>query len=293
MKTLAFIHNDTTLSAVGDFSPVVSVFSHYELGNTVSPFLLLDHIGPGHLKPTKLRKGVNDHPHRGFETVTIMLQGELEHRDSTGGGGIISAGDVQWMTAGSGVIHKEVFSEAFSQTSDTFEMLQLWVNLPAKDKMNSPRYQHLQKEKIPKVQLPYEAGWLRVIAGEYSGQCGPANVHSPLQVYDIFIRQGQRIILPAKSGDTTLIYMRSGRAVFQTEDEVLEDHAMAVMSSFGNQVELTAQRDCSILFLSGTPFNEPLYGRGYFVMNSYDEILQAYEDLKNGRFIQPVEGGDG
>ena len=293
MKTLAFIHNDTTLSAVGDFSPVVSVFSHYELGNTVSPFLLLDHIGPSHLKPTKLRTGVNDHPHRGFETVTIMFQGELEHRDSTGGGGIISAGDVQWMTAGSGVIHKEVFSEAFSQTSDTFEMLQLWVNLPAKDKMNSPRYQHLQKEKIPTVQLPYEAGWLRVIAGEYDGQFGPAKVHSPLQVYDIFIRQGQRIILPAKSGDTTLIYMRSGLAVFQTDDEVLEDHAMAVMSSFGNQVELTAQRDCSILFLSGTPFNEPLYGRGYFVMNSYDEILQAYEDLKNGRFIQPVEGGDG
>ena len=293
MKTLAFIHGNSSHSAVGDFSPVVSVFSHYDLGNTVAPFLLLDHIGPGTLQASALRKGVDDHPHRGFETVTLMFKGELEHRDSSGGGGIIYPGDVQWMTAASGVIHKEVFSEQFSRTGGAFEMLQLWVNLPAKDKMNPPRYQSLRNEHIPKVQLANDAGWLRVIAGEYNGQFGPAKVHSPLQVFDVFIQQGQRIVLPAKSGDTTLLYMRSGRASFQPEDEQLEDNGMAVMSSLGEQVVLTAQRDCSILFLSGTPFNEPIYGRGYFVMNSYDEILQAYEDLKNGRFIQPVEDDGG
>lgn len=287
MKTLAFIHTETARSAVGDFAPVTSIFSHYELGNTVSPFLLLDHIGPGTLKSSALRKGVDEHPHRGFETVTIMLKGELEHRDSTGGGGIISAGDVQWMTAASGVIHKEVFSEAFSQTGGPFEMLQLWVNLPAKDKMNPPRYQSLDKASIPKVDLAHAAGYVRVIAGEYQEQTGPAQTHTPMQVYDIFLRKGHTLQLPAQEGDTTLIYMRSGRAAFQAEDQELEDQGMAVMSSRGEQVELTAQRDCAILYLSAAPLNEPIYGRGYFVMNHFDEILQAYEDLKNNRFIQP------
>lgn len=287
MKTLAFIHTETARSAVGDFAPVTSIFSHYELGNTVSPFLLLDHIGPGTLEPSALRKGVDEHPHRGFETVTIMLKGELEHRDSTGGGGIISAGDVQWMTAASGVIHKEVFSEAFSQTGGPFEMLQLWVNLPAKDKMNPPRYQSLDNASIPKVDLAHAAGYVRVIAGEYQEQTGPAQTHTPMQVYDIFLRKGHTLQLPAQEGDTTLIYMRSGRAAFQAEDQELGDQGMAVMSSRGEQVELTAQRDCAILYLSAAPLNEPIYGRGYFVMNHFDEILQAYEDLKNNRFIQP------
>lgn len=287
MKTLAFIHTETARSAVGDFAPVTSIFSHYELGNTVSPFLLLDHIGPGTLKPSALRKGVDEHPHRGFETVTIMLKGELEHRDSTGGGGIIAAGDVQWMTAASGVIHKEVFSEAFSQTGGPFEMLQLWVNLPAKDKMNPPRYQSLDNASIPKVDLVHAAGYVRVIAGEYQEQTGPAQTHTPMQVYDIFLRKGHTLQLPAQEGDITLIYMRSGRAAFQAEEQELEDQGMAVMSSRGEQVELTAQRDCAILYLSAAPLNEPIYGRGYFVMNHFDEILQAYEDLKNNQFIQP------
>lgn len=291
MKTLAFIHNTTTQSAVGDFSPVTSVFSHYELGNTVSPFLLLDHLGPGTLKPTQLRKGVDEHPHRGFETVTIMFKGELEHRDTTGGGGVIYAGDVQWMTAASGIQHKEVFSEAFSKTGGPFEMLQLWVNLPAKDKMNPPRYQSLSNNSIPKVAFADDAGYVRVIAGEYAGHVGPAETHTPMQVYDVFIKQGQTVQLPAQAGDTTLIYMRSGRAVFVGSADELEDNHMAVMSSLGGQVEITALRDCKLLYLSAAPLNEPIYGRGYFVMNSYEEILQCYEDLKNGTFIHsPAEG---
>ncbi|NHB58047.1 pirin family protein [Acinetobacter sp. 194] len=294
MKTLAFIHRNDTRFSVGDFSPVLSVFSHYELGNTVSPFLLLDHLGPGRLKPNSILKGVSEHPHRGFETVTIMFQGELEHRDSSGGGGIISAGDVQWMTAASGVIHKEIFSQNFAKQGGAFEMLQLWVNLPAKDKMNPPRYQSLQDANIPKVMLEHDAGYIRVIAGRYKEYMGPAKVHSPLHVYDVFVKQGHTIQLPAKSGDTTMMYMRSGRAKLPQDDhgtsetshEEWDDHGLAVMSNLQEDVEITALRDSHILYLSATPFHEPINGHGPFVMNTYDEILEAFDDIKTGNFIR-------
>lgn len=287
MKTLAFIHRNDARGAVGDFSPVLSIFSHYELGNTISPFLLLDHLGPGILKPSQRQKGVSEHPHRGFETVTIMFQGELEHRDSSGGGGVISAGDVQWMTAASGIMHKEVFSKEFSATGGTFEMLQLWVNLPAKDKMNPPRYQNLRNQSIPKVNFPNDAGFVRVIAGQYQQAVGPAKVHSPMQVYDVFVKQGQTVQLPAQAGDTTMLYMRSGRGTFdEQQQEDWDDHALAVMSNLEADVEFTAQRDSHILYLSATPFHEPLNGHGPFVMNSYEEILQAFDDIKTGNFIR-------
>ena len=291
IKTLAFIHRNDTRFSVGDFSPVLSVFSHYELGNTVSPFLLLDHLGPGILKAGSLQKGVSEHPHRGFETVTIMFDGELEHRDSSGGGGTISAGDVQWMTAASGVIHKETFSSAFAKTGGRFEMLQLWVNLPAKDKMNPPRYQSLRDHSIPKVMLENDAGYVRVIAGEYLQHQGPAQVHAPMHVYDVLLKQGQSIQLPAQSGDTTLLYMRTGRAQLTLDDSTLDDsewddHGLAVMSNLGNDVEVTALRDSAFLFLSATPFHEPINGHGPFVMNTYDEIVQAFEDIKAGTFIR-------
>ena len=291
MKTLAFIHRNDTRFAIGDFYPVLSVFSHYELGNTVSPFLLLDHLGPGILKPTNLRKGVSEHPHRGFETVTLIFSGELEHRDSTGGGGIVSAGDVQWMTAGSGVEHKEVFSEAFTKQGGYFEMVQLWVNLPAKDKMNPPRYQSLRKADIPVVELPNTTGILRVIAGAYldeNGEVhqGPAKVHSPLNVLDIEIQAGQKVILPAGAGDTTLIYLRSVKAQFQPEDEMLEEQSLAVMSNLEQDFEITAIQQCKLLLLTGKPLQDPINGHRPFVMNTYDEILQAFDDIKNGTFIK-------
>lgn len=287
MKILAFIHRNETRFSVGDFSPVLSVFSHYELGNTVSPFLLLDHLGPGNLKAGSLQKGVSEHPHRGFETVTIMFKGELEHRDSSGGGGVIREGDVQWMTAASGIIHKESFSPEFAKTGGRFEMLQLWVNLPAKHKMNPPRYQSLLNAHIPKVDLPNDAGYVRVIAGAYQQHQGIADVHSSMTVLDVFVKKGQTIQLPAKSGDTTLLYMRTGEAKFQNDDsEKWDDHGLAVMSNLGENVELTALYDSYFLYLSATPFNEPLNGHGPFVMNTYDEILQAFDDIKTGHFIR-------
>ena len=287
MKILAFIHSNDSRIAVGDFSPVVSVFSHYELGNTISPFLLLDHLGPGVLQPTRLRKGVSEHPHRGFETVTIVFKGEIEHRDSSGGGGLIGAGDVQWMTAASGVLHEEVFSPEFSKTGGTFEMLQLWVNLPAKDKLNPARYQSLRENQIPKITLNHGAGYIRVIAGEYFQHQGPAETHTPMHVFDVFVPAGKTLTLPAQEGSTTLFYMRSGRVHILDADEHLESQDMAVMSNKGSDVEFTTIQDSHFLYLSGQPLNEPIYGKGYFVMNNYSEILQAYEDLKNGQFLNP------
>lgn len=280
MKTLAFIHRNDTHAAVGDFSPVVSVFSHYELGNTVSPFLLLDHIGPGHLRPSQRQQGVTEHPHRGFETVTLVYQGELEHRDSSGGGGLISAGDVQWMTAGRGVIHREVFSPAFTAQGGAFEMLQLWVNLPARDKMNPARYQHLSHTKIPVVVL--SNGFVRVIAGEYAGVQGIAQTHTRLQVLDIQLAQGESVTISMQHLDTALIYVRTGK-IDVGSDELIDAQSMAVMSSHGDQVQIIAHAPSLLVVLSGEPLAEPLYGRGFFVMNTYDEVLQAYEDLKQGK----------
>lgn len=284
LKEIAFVHEPDSSGAVGDFSPVTSVFSHYELGNTASPFLLLDHLGPGQLQPTRLRKGVAEHPHRGFETVTMVYKGEIEHRDSTGEGGVIRQGDVQWMTAASGILHEEVFSPSFSETGGSYEFLQLWVNLPAKDKMNPARYQSLSSDLIPVVQ--HQNSSLRVIAGQYLDVHGPARTHTPMHVFDLSLKAGDSITLPAAEGDTTLLYVLRGRIEITGAMDIVSTQQMAVMTNQGQDVALKAVQDTQILYLSGQPLNEPLYARGYFVMNQFSEVIQAYEDLKNGRFIQ-------
>ena len=289
MKSLAFIQRNDAHFAVGNFYPVVSVFSHYELGNTVSPFLLLDHIGPGRLQPGQFRQGVEQHPHRGFETVTLVFQGEIEHWDSLGHGGVIGPGEVQWMTAASGVIHKEQFSEAFSQQGGSFEVVQLWVNLPAKDKMLAPRYQGLTTALIPALELPDQAGTARVIAGEFLGATGPALTHSPIQLVDLHVKAGQTVILPARHLDTTLLYMRRGKAKFSEQanaEDILTDQGLAVMSSHGDDLQIQTLSDSEVLLMSGTPFNEPLFGRGFYVMNSQEEVQLAVEEMKNGTFLK-------
>lgn len=284
MKSLAFIHRNDTRFAIGDFYPALSVFSYQELGNTTSPFLLLDHLGPGHLAPKSSKKGVNEHPHRGFETVTFVFAGELQHQDSTGQGGIIGQGDVQWMTAASGIQHTEHFSPAFRERGGYFEMLQLWVNLPAKDKMSAPRYQSLLNHTIPKVPLEQDAGYVRIVAGQFQNIQGIAQTFSPMQVLDVHLNKGHPLILPAQHGDSTLIYLRKGKLQFTEHEDILEEQALAVMSSFDTDVSITALEDSDLLFLSAPPLQEPINGHGFFVMNSYAEILQAYEDLKSGAF---------
>ncbi len=284
MKSLAFIHRNDTRFAIGDFYPALSVFSYQELGNTTSPFLLLDHLGPGRLEPKSNKKGVHEHPHRGFETVTFVFAGELEHQDSIGNGGIIGQGDVQWMTAASGIQHIEQFSHEFREQGGYFEMVQLWVNLPAKDKMSTPHYQSLLNNTIPKILLKNDAGYVRIVAGQFQNIRGIAQTFSPMNVLDVHLKKGYQITLPAVHGDTTLIYLRRGRIQFSADEDLLEEQAMAMMSSFDADVSITALENCDLLFLSAPPLHEPINGHGFFVMNRYEEVLQAYEDLKTGRF---------
>ena len=222
MKSLAFIHRNDTRFAIGDFYPALSVFSYHELGNTTSPFLLLDHLGPGKLEPKSKKKGVNEHPHRGFETVTFVFAGELQHKDSTGGGGLIKRGDVQWMTAASGIQHIEQFSSEFRESGGPFEMVQLWVNLPAKDKMSAPRYQSLLNENIPKIILDDQASYIRVVAGELNQTIGIAKTFTAMNVFDIHLVKDQQITLPAAEGTTTLIYLRKGKGLCCTNRRKVE-----------------------------------------------------------------------
>lgn len=281
MKTLAFIHRNDAIAAVGDFSPVLSIFSHYELGNTISPFLLLDHIGPGRLQPFSQKKGVSDHPHRGFETVTIVFDGEIEHKDSKGGGGIIRAGDVQWMTAAAGIVHQEFFSEAFRKQGGTFEMIQLWVNLPARDKLSSPNYQSLANVNIPTVELADSIGSARVIAGQFNGVSGPAQTHTRINILDVHMRAGKSTTFPTQAGDTALVYLVSGRLQFDTES--MDAAGLAVMSSREADFSVETLEESHFLVLTGEPINEPIYGRGPFIMNTFEEIIEAFDDLKKGK----------
>lgn len=283
-KTLAFIQRNDTRFSVGSFSPVLSVFSYHDLGTTVSPFLLLDHIGPSRLVPSPRTKGVNEHPHRGFETVTLVYQGELQHKDSTGSGGTIGAGDVQWMTAGSGIVHQEQFSQAFSERGGPFEIVQLWVNLPAKHKMTAPRYQSLTAEQFPIIALS-ENSHIRVIAGEFKNLKGPAQTFSPMTVLDGALNTNEIISIACHDGDTALIYVLQGEIAVDAT-EAIPDQALAVLSSRGNCVDIKANERSRILVLIGKPLGEPINGHGPFVMNTYEEIIEAYDDIKSGRFGQ-------
>src|SRR5258706_14682482 len=188
---------------VGDGFPVRTLLEYASHGRELSPFLLLDHAGPAQFPPTSERLGVGEHPHRGFETVTIVYDGEVEHRDSTGGGGIIGPGDVQWMTAAGGLVHEEFHGPAFAKNGGAFEMVQLWVNLPAKDKLAQPGYQGITNAQIPRVALPADAGSVRVIAGDYNGTKGPARTFSPVNGWDLALNAGGRATFKVLAGYTT------------------------------------------------------------------------------------------
>ncbi len=212
---------------VGDGFPVRSLFSHMSHGAHVSPFLLLDYAGPAEFTPTDKPRGVGTHPHRGFETVTIVYKGEVEHRDSTGTGGVIGPGGVQWMTAAGGILHKEFRSEAFTRNGGPFEMVQLWVNLPAKDKNTDPSYQTLLHRDIPSVELPSGAGKLRVIAGEYEGKRGPARTFTPIDVWDVRLNQGGAASFAMSEGHTVAVVVLRGTV--QVNDDAVAREAQFVL----------------------------------------------------------------
>ena len=270
---------------VGDGFPVRSMFSYHSHGKALSPFLLLDYAGPMAFTPTQQPRGVGQHPHRGFETVTIVYKGEVAHRDSTGQGGVIGPGDVQWMTAGSGILHEEFHSPAFTVAGGELEMVQLWVNLPAKDKMTAPSYQAIADRDIPQMTLPENAGSLRVIAGEYAGRRGPAHTFSPLQVWDIRLTAGGVSTWTLPDGWSAALVLLLGTVQVNGES-VLRESQMLVLDAASQDFSIEANSDAVLLLLSGEPIDEPIVGYGPFVMNSEMEIQQAIADFNSGQFGQ-------
>jgi redox-sensitive bicupin YhaK (pirin superfamily) len=267
---------------VGDGFPVRTLFSYDRLGKLLSPFLLLDYAGPARFAPADKPRGVGEHPHRGFETVTIVYSGEVSHRDSAGNGGTIGPGDVQWMTAGAGVMHEEFHSESFTRSGGDLKMAQLWVNMPARDKMHPPRYQAILNDAIPAVGLPGGAGRVRVVAGRFGATAGAARTWTELNVWDASLAGGA-CALDVPEGHNTAIAVLGGELVLAS-GEVLGDGDLAILGAAGRQVALRSEVGASFLLLSGAPIDEPIVGYGPFVMNTRDEIVAAFDDLQAGRF---------
>ena len=285
MKKLAFVQRNNQRHWVGDGFPVRSIFSYNERAAELSPFLLLDYAGPANFPPTTQRKGVGEHPHRGFETVTIVYDGEVEHRDSTGGGGVIGPGDVQWMTAAGGLVHQEYHGSEYAKRGGAFEMVQLWVNLPAKDKMTAPGYQGITSAQIPRVELPDGAGAVRVIAGDYNGARGPARTFTPMNVWDVKMNTGKRATFTVPAGHTTALFVLRGKLQL-ADGETIGEAEMAVLERAGDEFAVEALENTTLLVLNGQPLNEPVVGHGPFVMNTRAEIQQAIVDYQNGRMGQ-------
>jgi quercetin 2,3-dioxygenase len=265
---------------VGDGFPVRTLFSYNRMGQLLSPFLLLDYAGPAEFAPSNKRRGVGEHPHRGFETVTIVYSGEVSHRDTSGAGGTIGVGDVQWMTAGAGVMHEEFHSDAFTASGGVFKAAQLWVNLPARDKMTTPRYQAILSNDIPAVDLPDGAGRMRVIAGSFRDAAGAARTWTELNVWDVTLTGACTLDVP--DGHNTIVALLGGQC--SVAGQAMSEGDLALLSAAGSAVPLHTDSTATFLLLSGVPINEPIAGYGPFVMNTRDEIVQAYEDLHAGRF---------
>jgi hypothetical protein len=285
MKKILGVHSAPRPHWVGDGFPVRSLFSYDTLGKHLSPFLLLDYAGPTEFAPAAQPRGVGQHPHRGFETVTIVYKGEVAHRDSSGAGGVIGPGDVQWMTAGAGIVHEEFHSHTFTREGGPFEMVQLWVNLPARDKMATPRYQGILERDIPSVNLPNAAGRVRVIAGRFQGQAGPAHTFSPLDVWDVRLNTGQRADFSVAQGRTLAVVVLRG-TVQLNDSQILRDAQLAVLDRHGEDFSIEANGDATLLVLSGEPLDEPIVGYGPFVMNTQQQISEAIDDFNSGRFAQ-------
>ncbi len=281
MKKLLSIRPSPPGHWVGDGFPVRSIFSYSGWGKDLDPFLLLDYAEPTKFPPSKTPRGVETHPHRGFETVTIVYQGALAHRDSSGGGGEIGPGDVQWMTAGSGLVHEEFHSPDFTARGGMLQMVQLWVNLPAKDKSAPPGYQAILSQHIPSVALPEGGGSARIIAGDYQGTKGPAKTFTPINLWDVRMDQGCKLTLPLPEGYTTALFILSGEVAL--DGGAAKAGEIALYSREGADVAIEAKVETTLLVLNGKPIAEPVAGYGPFVMNTREEIAQAIRDFEKGR----------
>ena len=277
-RTIADIRTATPTN-VGDGFIGLNAF-HPQGSRPFNPFLLLDHHGPMTVQPSDTPKGVDVHPHRGFETITIVYDGALEHRDSAGNQGKLFAGDVQWMTAASGILHEEKHERAFSRQGGQLDFVQLWVNLPAKDKMSPPKYQEIAASRIPVATLP-GGGQLRVIAGELAGLTGSASTFSPVIVADLTLTDGQAETLTVPASHTLMVYVLSGSAVLNNEP--IERGQIALLNTDGDAIVLSANETAKLLILAGEPIREPLAVYGPFVMNTREEILAAFDDFQSGK----------
>jgi redox-sensitive bicupin YhaK (pirin superfamily) len=284
MKKIADILRAKGGHWVGDGFPVRSLFSYDGDAQALSPFLLFDYAGPYNFPPALNPRGVGQHPHRGFETVTIAYEGEVAHRDSTGGGGTIRPGDVQWMTAAGGIIHEEFHSPAYTKTGGPFRMVQLWVNLPKKDKMTRAGYQGITSDTIPVVELANGGGRARIIAGALGETRGPARTFSPINLWDLRLNRDAQVTLDLPEGHTALLAVLSGHVTANGtgagEAEIIR------FEREGREVTLRADGDAMVLILTGEPLNEPVFGYGPFVMSNEAEIRQAITDFNSGRFGQ-------
>lgn len=284
LRELEGIYVSPGLHWVGDGFRVAGYFSSIpDATRKLDPFLLLDYHPEHHYSPTSQQRGVGAHPHRGFETVTLAFQGSVAHHDSAGGGGVIGPGDVQWMTAASGILHKEYHEENFSRQGGLFQMVQLWVNLPQAHKMDPPRYQPLLAEQMGQVSLPNHSGHLRIIAGEFQGVRGPAQTYSPINIYDAHLHANGQIELNFPEGETVALLVMKGDITLQGSIQARQDD-FVLFRRTGERVVIEAQSDTQILILNGEPLDEPVVQYGPFVMNTEQEIEQAFIDFSSGKF---------
>jgi redox-sensitive bicupin YhaK (pirin superfamily) len=281
-KAIVNAYQPGSTHMVGDGFDVRNMFPSNNLGPQISPFLLLDYAGPTYYAPTDQPRGVGEHPHRGFETVTIVYQGAVDHRDSAGNAGTIGPGDVQWMTAASGVVHEEKHQKDFAEQGGTLEAIQLWVNLPKEFKMEPPRYQTILNHDIPIVPLAEGAGSLRVIAGEFQGRKGSATTFTPIHLYDLHLKAGHRTELTVPSGYNTALFVLHGQVVLNNTQSA-HSAELVLFDKEGDHIVIDTQRDATVLLLSGEPIHEPVASYGPFVMNTQAEILQAMNDYGAGK----------
>ncbi|NLO70862.1 MAG: pirin family protein [Porphyromonadaceae bacterium] len=255
---------------------------HLEM-QRMNPFILLDYNSKYTFPPSEKPKGVGTHPHRGFETVTIAYKGKVEHHDSSGGGGIIGEGDVQWMTAASGILHKEFHESEWSKKGGEFQMVQLWVNLPAKDKMSPPKYQAITKDEMGIVVLEENAGTVEVIAGEYNGTRGKASTFTPIHLMNAKLNKGGKASFSFHANYNTALLVLEG-SITVNEAEAAPTNHFVLFENEGESFTVEADEDALVLIMSGEPLNEPIAAHGPFVMNTKAEILQAFEDYNKGKF---------
>jgi len=279
-KRVLGLYRPGSVHMVGDGFHVRNLFPSNDLGETISPFLLLDYAGPSYFPPAEEPRGVGEHPHRGFETVTVVYQGRVEHRDSAGNAGVIGPGDVQWMTAASGVVHEEKHEREFARAGGTLQMVQLWVNLPRAQKMSAPRYQDIRSAAVPLVEG--RGTRTRVIAGEHGGQRGPARTASALELLDLRLAEGSEWSAELPRGHTAAVFVLSGRACVG-DSEPIADAELALLDVAGERVHVTAEAETTALLLGGAPLGEPVVAHGPFVMTTGREIVEAIDDYRSGR----------